>query len=125
MNEGSSDDPEWRFLVDENLDPDIVDELSGYGIEAEWVPPMLGYGADDIDDILPRCREMGAVLVTNNVRDFNAANLEPDDHAGIVVVHDKERPPEEIAAELHRITVGYGSREAFRGFESADDWSGD
>lgn len=125
MTEATVDDREWRFLLDENLDPDIVDGVRGFGIDAEWVPDVLSYGADDFEEILPYCREARAVLVTNNVRDFNATDIAPDDHAGIVIVHDKERPPEDIAAELHRITVAYPSREAFHGFESADDWSTD
>lgn len=117
--------PEWRFLVDENIDPDVVDEARKHGRDAAWVPDVLYYGADDVTDILPHCRKTGTVLVTNNVRDLNATDLTPEDHAGIVVVHDKERPPEDIAAELGRITAAYPSREAFRGFESADDWSAD
>lgn len=125
MTEVTVDDGEWRFLIDENLGPDIVAEVRRYGIDAEWVPDVLAFGADDLDDILPYCRETWTVLVTNNVRDFNASDLAPEDHAGIVVVHDKERPSADIAGELHRITVAYPSREAFRGFEIADDWSTD
>lgn len=125
MTADTHQDPDWRFLIDENLDPTIVDELRKDDIEAEWVPDALFYGADDADDILPYCRETWTVLVTNNVRDFNATDLGTDDHAGIVVVHDKERPAEQIAAELRRITAAYPNREAFRRFESADDWTTD
>lgn len=125
MTDGVPDDTGWRFLVDENLDPGIVDELGRHGLEAGWVPDALFFGADDDDDILPYCRETETVLVTNNVRDFNQALTGPDDHAGIVVVFDKERPVEDIAAEIHRIAVSYPSRAAFRGFESADDWTTD
>ena len=46
---------EWRFLVDENIDPDVVDEVRRHGVDAEWVPDVLSYGADDFDDI--PCRE--------------------------------------------------------------------
>lgn len=116
---------EWRFLVDENIDPDIVDEVRRHGLGAEWVPDVLSYGADDFDEILPYCRETRMVLVTNNVRDFNETDLANEEHAGIVIVHDKERPPVDIAAELQRITAAYGSHEAFQGFESADNWSTD
>lgn len=116
---------EWRFLVDENVDPDVVDEVRRHGVDAEWVPDVLSYGADDFDDILPYCRETRMVFVTNNVRDFNETDLANDDHAGIVIVHDKERPPEDIAAELHRIVAAYQRRDAFNGFETAGDWSTD
>jgi predicted nuclease of predicted toxin-antitoxin system len=116
---------EWRFLIDENLKPSIATELERHGIAAEYVLDALFEGADDFEDILPYCRKTDSVLVTNNVRDFNATDLTPGDHAGIVIVHDKDRPAREIAAELQRIVAAYPSRDALRGFESADDWSKD
>lgn len=121
---GDDEEPssEWLFLVDENLHPDIATELEGRDIEAEYVPNVLFEGAGDVEDILPYCRATDTVLVTNNVRDFNETDLSPEDHAGIVVVHDKDRPAAEIAEELRRIVAAYPTREAFRGFESADDW---
>ena len=91
---------EWRFLIDENLSPSIVTELERRDIAAEYVLDALFEGADDFADILPYCRQTDTVLVTNNVRDFNATDLSPADHAGIVVVHNKDRPAAEIAAEL-------------------------
>lgn len=115
--------PEWRFLIDENLSPNIVTELDRQNIAAEYVVDALFEGADDFEDILPYCRETETVLVTNNVHDFNPTTLAPDDHAGIVIVHDKARPASEIATELQRIVAAYPSRDAFIGFESADDWT--
>ena len=114
----------WRFLVDENLNPAIVAELEARGIEATWVPDALGFGADDLEEILPYCRESGSILVTNNVLDFNPAALEPTDHPGIVIVHDTDMSPQQIAEALERLTLGYGDRHALTGFESADDWVG-
>jgi predicted nuclease of predicted toxin-antitoxin system len=114
---------EWRFLIDENLSPTIVTELDRRDIAAEYVLDALFEGADDFEDILPYCRQTDTVLVTNNVRDFNATDLSPADHAGIVIVHNKDRPAAEIAAELRRIIVAYPNRDAFRGFESAEDWT--
>lgn len=113
---------DWRFLIDENLDPAIVSELERYDLESAYGVEAIIEGADDFEDVLPHCRETGAVLVTNNVHDFNATDLPADAHAGIVVVHDKTRPAVEIAKELRRIATAYPSREAFRGFESAEDW---
>lgn len=115
---------DWRFLVDENLNPEIVSRLESHGIAAEYVVNAIYAGADDLEDILPYCRETNAVLVTNNVRDFNDTDLAHADHAGIVIVHDKDRSPEEIAGELRRIVAAYPTRTAFRSFESADDWTG-
>lgn len=129
MNDGG-DDPaarpnqasEWRFFIDENLSPNIAKKLRAQDIVAEHALEALFEGADDFDDILPYCRTTDAVLVTNNVRDFNSTNLEPEEHPGIVIVHDKARPADDVVAELRRLVAAYQDREAFRGFESADDW---
>lgn len=94
----------WRFLIDENLDPEIVAELETPEIEAECFVDALFEGADDFDDILPYCHKSETILVTNNVRDFNATDLSPDDHAGIIIVHDKTRPASEIASEIQQMT---------------------
>lgn len=59
-------------------------------------------GANDFTDILPYCRETGTVLVTNNVRDFNTTDLSTDDHAGIVIVHNKDRPATENSGKSWR-----------------------
>lgn len=114
---------DWRFLIDENLDPAIATALDARRIRAEHLLEALFEGADDMEDILPYCRETGAILVTNNVRDFNTADVAPADHAGIVIVHDKDRPPARIASEIERIVAAYPGRDAFDGFESADDWT--
>lgn len=123
-SENSTEDgSEWRFLIDENLNPAIVTELERPGIKAEFVLDALFEGADDFEDILPYCRETGAVLVTNNVLDFNRADLTAEDHSGIVIVHNKARPATEIANELREIVAAYPNQDALMGFESADDWS--
>ena len=121
----SEDGSDWRFLIDENLSPAITTELEHAGIEAEYVLDALFEGADDFEDILPYCHETGAVLVTNNVLDFNRTDLAPKDHPGIVIVHDQTRPAAEIASELQEIVAAYPSQDALEGFESADDWSSD
>lgn len=122
-NDGT--DSEWRFLIDENLSPAIVTELERHDIAAEYVLNALFEGADDLADISPYCRQTDTVLVTNNVRDFNATDLSPEDHSGIVIVHNKDPPATEIATELRRLIATYSSQDAFHGIESADDWTGD
>ena len=117
--------PEWRFLIDENLKPTIATELDSHGITAEYVLDALFEGADDFEDILPYCRRTETVLVTNNILDFNATDLTPADHSGIVIVHNKDRPASEIAAELEEIVAAYPNQNMLDGFESADDWTPD
>ncbi len=114
-----------RFLIDENLSPDIVRELDRVGIEAGHLLDVLGAGADDFEEILPHCRQTDTILVTNNVRDFNPTMLSQDQHAGIGIVHNKHRPASEIAGELKRIVGAYSDPAALRGFENADDWTND
>jgi predicted nuclease of predicted toxin-antitoxin system len=116
---------EWRFLIDENLSPAIARELEDPDIEAEHVLDALFEGADDFDDILPHCRKTETVLVTNNIVDFNEADLAAAEHSGVVIVHNKTRPAAEIAGELRAIVTAYPSQDALQGFESADDWGSD
>jgi len=47
---------EWRFLLDENVDPKVARYLEKEGIEAVHVRDELGQGADDDDDVLPELR---------------------------------------------------------------------
>jgi len=43
---------EWRFLLDENVDPKTATYLEKEGIHAEHVRDALWQGADDEADIL-------------------------------------------------------------------------
>lgn len=114
---------DWRFLIDENLSPAIATELERHGITAEYVLDTLFEGANDFTDILPYCRKTETVLVTNNVLDFNSTDLSSKDHAGIVIVYNKDRPATEIADELQQIVATYPTRNALQGFECADHWA--
>lgn len=44
---------EWRFFLDENIDPKVATYLEKEGPLAEHVRDTLGQGADDEDDVLP------------------------------------------------------------------------
>ena len=44
---------EWRFLLDENVDPKTAHYLEKEGIRAEHVRDALGQGANDETDVLP------------------------------------------------------------------------
>lgn len=43
----SSQRADWRFLIDENLNPDIASELATDDIQAEHLLEVLFEGADD------------------------------------------------------------------------------
>lgn len=61
---------EWRFLLDENIDPKTATYLEKEGIHAEHVRDALWVGADDEDDILPYARTNNSIIVTSDVTDF-------------------------------------------------------
>lgn len=54
---------DWRFLLDENVDPATVEELDAAALNAEHVRDALGEGADDRADVLPYARETGRIVV--------------------------------------------------------------
>lgn len=112
---------EWQFLLDENIDPDVVTSLNQEGIYGEHVRDVLGSGADDTEDILPYAREHDLIVVTSDVSDFGS--LPADAHSGIVIVHDDAMPAYRVASKLIAMVEAYQQREHFGGRESLDSWS--
>ena len=110
----------WRFLIDENLEPQIAEYLQKESISAEHVRDALHPGADDRAEILPYLRERDGILVTNDVRDFGG--LADDEHQSIVLLFDGERSAFEITAGILDIVEAYGDRDSLRGYEVLDDW---
>lgn len=111
---------DWRFLIDENLHPPIVDLLADEGVEGAYVPEVLFEGADDDDDILPLARTDDYVVVTGDVTDYR--NRDRIEHEGIVLVYDGTLESFEIATGLLRIVAAYPSRDELRGYEVLDRW---
>lgn len=112
---------EWRFLLDENIDPKAAAYLEKEGIYADHVREVLGQGADDETDILPHAIEHDLIVVTSDISDFGG--LPADAHAGLVVVYDDTMPAYRVASNLLTMVDGYSSRSAFQGREVLDDWS--
>ena len=112
---------EWRFLLDENIDPKTVTYLQKEAIHAEHVRDSLGQGADDETDILPYARAHDLVIVTSDVTDFGALSAEA--HAGIVLLYDDTMPAYRVASALIAIVDAYPSRDAFGGREALDVWA--
>lgn len=110
----------WRFLIDENLHPPVVDKLAEESIEAAYVPNILFEGADDDDDVLPFARTHDYIFVTNDLRHFS--DRDDTEHAGIVLVYDGRLQPVEIASGLLAIVEAYPDRGALRGYEVLDSW---
>lgn len=110
----------WRFLIDENLHPPIVDHLVEDGIEGAYVPDILFEGADDDEDVLPLARADDYIVVTNDITDYS--NRDRSQHEGIILVYDGTLESFEIATGLLRIVATYSNRDELRGYEVLDRW---
>jgi predicted nuclease of predicted toxin-antitoxin system len=111
---------DWRFLLDENVDPKTAAYLDEEGVSAKYVPDVLWEGADDETDVLPYAVEHGLVVVTSDVTDFS--DLARDDHAGVVLLYDDTMAAYDIASGLLSMVRAYPSRAAFDGTEELDPW---
>jgi len=111
---------EWRFLLDENIDPKTVAYLRKEGVDVEHVLDTLAEGADDESDILPYARETERIIVTSDVSDFGA--LDSDAHAGVVLLYDDTMAAYSVAAGLLAMIDAYRSRAQFSGQEQLDPW---
>lgn len=111
---------EWRFLLDENVDPKTATYLEKEAIHAEHVRDALGLGVDDEDDILPYAKNEDLIVVTSDVTDFS--DLNPGEHAGVVLLYDDTLPAYQVAAGLLTMIDAYPDRDEFAGYEILDDW---
>ena len=111
---------EWRFLLDENVDPKAVTYLEKEGVHAEHVRDALWQGAADEADVLPYARDHGLIGVTSDVKDFGG--LPSDAHAGVVLLYDDTTPAYRVAAGLLAMVDAYPTPDAFAGREELDPW---
>lgn len=111
---------DWRFLLDENVDPKVESYLAKEGITAEHVRDSLGQGAADETDVLPYARDHELIVVTSDVSDFGA--LDSERTPGVVLLFDDTTPAYRIAAGLIAMVDAYPSVESFGGREELDAW---
>lgn len=112
---------EWRFLLDENIDPKVATYLDKEHLFAVHVRDTLGQGADDEDDVLPYARKHDLIVVTSDVKDFG--DLPSESHAGVVLLYDDTMPAYRVASALITMVDAYPSRGAFAGREELDVWA--
>ena len=112
---------EWRFLLDENIDPKTATYLEKEEIHAEHVRDSLWQGADDREDILPYARENELIVVTSDVKDFS--RLPSDADASVVLLYDDTMPAYQVAAGLITMADAYQNRAAFGRREELDTWA--
>lgn len=112
---------DWRFLLDENIDPKVATYLHKEDIFAVHVRDTLGQGADDEEDVLPYAREHDLIVVTSDLKDFGA--LPDEAHVGIILLYDDTMPAYRVAAALLKMVDAYPSRNEFSGREELDAWA--
>lgn len=112
---------EWRFLLDENIDPKVATYLAKEDLFAVHVRETVGQGADDKDDVLPYAREHDLIVLTSDVKDFGA--LPSEVHAGVVLLYDDTMPAYRVASALITMVDTYPGRDAFPGCEELDSWT--
>lgn len=111
---------DWRFLLDENIDPKTGTYLQKEDVHAEHVRDVLWQGADDEDDVLPYARENDCIVVTSDVTDFG--DLHSERHAGVILLYDDTMPAYRVAAGLLSMIDAYSSRDTFGSREELDPW---
>lgn len=112
---------EWRFLLDENIDPKVATYLDKEELFAVHVRDTLGQGADDEAEVLPYARDNDLIVVTSDVTDFG--DLPSEEHAGVVLLYDDTMPAYRIASALITMVDAYPGRDAFAGREELDAWA--
>jgi hypothetical protein len=111
---------EWRFLLDENIDPKTANYLEKESVHTEHVRDALGQGADDQADVLPYARKNDPIRVTSDVKDFG--DLAPDAHAGVILLFEDTTPAYDVAAGLLAMIDASPGRDEFTGREELDPW---
>ena len=110
---------EWKFLLDENMEPQVKSFLASEGYDAEHVQDALSKGARDKPDVLPYARKTDRIIVTSDVKDFGG--LDPADHRGIMLLYEQRVSAYEAANAVLDIVDAYGDREPFIA-EPLDEW---
>jgi predicted nuclease of predicted toxin-antitoxin system len=113
---------EWRFLIDENLEPQVATHLKKRDIAAEHVRDALQRGATD-SKVLAYARDRDALVVTLDRKDF--ATTSYGDHEGILVLENGHTSAYDTARAINDLVEAYderSGRDALRHREPLDDW---
>jgi hypothetical protein len=113
-------DSEWYILVDEDIEPRVVEFLEKEGIRADRVPDVLFQGADDEADVMPYARNHNAVLVTANWRDFT--RFDPDRHYGCLIEFGQDESAMEITKAVLTAIEHYSNPDNLDGWDKLEYW---
>jgi hypothetical protein len=106
---------EWYFVIDENLEPRVVELLESRGFQTDRVgSDILFQGAEDVDDVICYAVANDAIVVTSNWRDFS--RFDTSLHNGVLVAFDNEATAWDVADWTMR------AAEAFDDPAHCTDW---
>jgi predicted nuclease of predicted toxin-antitoxin system len=107
------------FLLDENVERQVLAYLRAEGYEGTHVVDALDTGAEDATEIAPYALNHDAVIVTKDT-DFLA--MDSSEHAGIFFVANHERSAYEIATAILRVLEAIPDRDHLRTVVFTGDW---
>lgn len=98
-----------RILLDEHVGRVFERVLRERGHDVEQAKDRFGEHTKDVE-LVEWCGEHGAVLLTNNAKDFERLHRESD-HAGILLYREQNLPdtdPEGLARTVDEVFDQYG-----------------
>jgi hypothetical protein len=102
---------EWKFLLDENTEPQVESFMASEGYDAEHVQDALAKGARDKPDVLPYARETDRIIITSDVKDFGG--LDPSNHPGVMLLYEQRvsgtKSPTPLSTSSTPTAIGSGS----------------
>jgi len=110
-----------RFVLDENVEYEVLHRLDNYGHDVEHVDfvPELGKGTGD-HPIGQYSLDTDRVIVTYD--DDFVLEMDEDDYWGVLYVGDATLSVEQVADIVHAVSQTY-PQEELRGFEYVgDEW---
>lgn len=107
---------DWRFLLDENVDPKIVTYLDTENVDAVHVGDALELSAPD-SEVLEYADANDRIVVTSDVGDYAPVS---DDYR-VALLHDDTTDAHEVAAAIDSLVEAFPSRAEFESL-ALDDW---
>lgn len=112
-----------RILLDEHVGRVLERLLRERGHDVEQAKDRFGEYTSDVE-LLEWCGEHGAVLLTNNAKDFEPLHREYD-HAGILLYYDQSLPdtdPEGLARTVDEVFDQFGPGEIENSLIDLGEW---
>lgn len=112
-----------RILLDEHVGRVFERLLRERGYEVVQAKDQFGEHTNDAE-LVEWCGESGAILVSNNAKDFEPLHIEYD-HAGMLLYYEQNLPdadPEGLARTVDEVFSQYGTTEIENHLVDLGEW---